>query len=736
MRRAGSSKSGSTAATVEPKKSTANDDVAKTRKPSQRVDSTRELPTKGSTVATIRAEPAEAPIQDAPPRYSRTRLWVAAAVFTAVTVICVAVYLLVLRKPRIPLEKCTSAPCLDHAKRLLASLNASVDPCRDFYAFACGRWQSTYPGKSVQDALNEKATQDEIKEVSTDLWQVGRTSLLYHKCLNPQPSDIAADVAALKETMRKMLLTWPMDEPQPTDAHPLDVMIEMAYRWDVNFVFTLMALHTKAIGRILVLRRAYSRAAWVDRFERSLSSEEYEKTVREHLTYLGANFTNPNCTLLQELERSFIAAKSRKSRSGQKWFEMTKIDYEAPSLNSETWLQYLHLRSEEFGFEWSPHDTVLLEDADILADVEKLFKKHTHTELLIGIAWMFLQSHMWAIVGKPELMFRDNVEEKKKYACVEYVNLRLGLLSSAEHLGRLYPTNEDRREASNFLYSLKSAVEGLVRKSQWIDGQSKHTAEQKLTTMRLNILPDEQFFVPARRTHFYEGFPSMKSPGFFSSWLRASLVYQRLHNHERFRDVYEKRRTLVYEPYAYSYLENDVHAATVALEPPMHYQGAPLMINYGGAGVSIARQIVKSFDPRGVNVDHHGETASWWGNQHSSEYNGRASCHLGQGTPATMSVFPTIPAIEVAFSAYKRELFKLQVLAGTLTDLRIPGLESYSSDMVFFMSYCYALCSKRGDKRAVHECNVPLRHSYEFATAFQCAPRSPMNAEEKCTFFS
>ncbi|XP_054927388.1 neprilysin-1-like [Dermacentor andersoni] len=670
------------------------------------------------------------------PKRSTVRLLIAAAVLVAVVVTCVCVYLLVFRKPQIPRVQCKSKPCLDHAERLLASIDTSVDPCHDFYAFTCGLWQSSSPQKSVQDVMNEKATQDELKEISTDLWNVGRPSRLYNKCLNPEPSDIAANIVALEEIMANLFLTWPMENPQPTDAHPLDVMVELAFKWDINFIFSMEAARTSAIGNILVFRRIYSSAAWVDRFEKSMSAEQYEDIVKAHLNYLGANMTNANCTLLQLLENSFIEARLHKAHTVSKWFIMDKIDLETQSFKPGIWLQYLQLHSEDMGFKWSAPDSVLLEDADILSDVEKLFKKHTHVELLTGIAWMFIQSHLWAVVGKPQLMFESDVEKKCQYACLEYVNLRLGILLSAEHLNQRYPTKEARLAISSFLLGIKSEFITLMRNSSWIDVQSRQTAEQKITSMNLNLLPAEQFFVPAKRLLLYQRFPFMNDSGFFGSWLQASRIYQKLHIHEHFRDVYRKRRTFLYEPYSYSYLLNDISAGTVALEPPMFYEGGPYMINYAGAATRVAREIAKSFDPQGVHVDNHGDTVTWWGTQHSAEYRSRATCDLGEGAPATMGVFPTIPAIEASHAAYKRVLSNLWALRGKRTDLRIPGLERYNDDMVFFLTYCYALCSKKGDPMGKAECNVPLRHFDHFGKAFHCSQGSPMRAAEKCTFFS
>ncbi|XP_025081171.1 neprilysin-2-like [Pomacea canaliculata] len=40
---------------------------------------------------------------------------------------------------------CNTFECLDSAAYIAKSINISVDPCEDFYQFACGRWLAEHP---------------------------------------------------------------------------------------------------------------------------------------------------------------------------------------------------------------------------------------------------------------------------------------------------------------------------------------------------------------------------------------------------------------------------------------------------------------------------------------------------------------------------------------------------------------------------------------------------------------
>ncbi|KAK8759733.1 hypothetical protein V5799_013205 [Amblyomma americanum] len=688
-------------------------------------ETTRELPTRTTDVG-----------REAAAKDSFLLLSGAAIVLVGTLAACVLVYLLLFSTPSRPLVRCTSESCVAHSRRLQATLNTSVNPCHDFYAFVCSGWQSAFPHLSVQDKVKEDAISSNVKEITDDLWRVGRPSRLFYKCAAPESAEVDENLQLFKEFKEIISLYWPEKEPDPRDDHPLFLMIDMAMLYDINFLFNLGFGYSNVSGDVLIVRRGHRGVVWRDRIERPLSQLEYARNVREHLTALDVTSVESTATELQELERAFLVAIQPTAHTQQSWFAMGTLDSKTPSIGKGYWLNALRPHFIRLGFTISATSWVVLEDSKTLESIDGLFEAYGKFDLLIGIAWMFVQSHLWAITGKPELMFRDNIEEKKQHACLEYVNSRFGLLSSVRFATTRFPTPESRQQLASFFLSIKNAFKSLLKSASWVDRQSRETAERKIDALAISVLPAEPFFAPLQRASLYASFSSVEGLGFVEHWLvNLSEQYQNLRRHKNFKGVYSKRRIFRYAPYSYTYLLNEVDAPLAALEPPLLYADAPFAVNYASAGSLLAKEVAKSIDPRGALVDDSGENVIWWGKSHSAEYGRRISCDLGETGHPPMDLFPTIPALEASFSAYTTAVTELGVLEGRTLSLKLAGLEHYTEEQIFFMTYCYTLCSRKGADSAVHQCNVPLRHSLHFAEAFSCPPESPMNAAEKCTFF-
>ncbi|KAH7960331.1 hypothetical protein HPB49_018728 [Dermacentor silvarum] len=259
-------------------------------------------------------------------------------------------------------------------------------------------------------------------------------------------------------------------------------------------------------------------------------------------------------------------------------------------------------------------------------------------------------------------------------------------------------------------------------------------------------MPEENFFSDVNLARLYRDFPNIGA-SFISNYIAVAQAYRLLIGHDSFISVYSKRLGGG-APNRYNYYYNIAYMSLGAMEPPILYLDGTEAMMYGSFGTLIAECLVRSFDKRGVLVNELGKKETWW---NSTTYAERVSCDFlsdsmsgGSGTshdaktrPAGSrdprevrfsALFPLAPALTTSFIAHRGALFK----EGRYVQHRLRGLEDYSDDQVFFLTYCLMTCARNSSGEA---CNVPLRQMQAFADAFQCTTGSRMNPYKKCTFF-
>ncbi|XP_025082785.1 neprilysin-2-like [Pomacea canaliculata] len=68
---------------------------------------------------------------------------------------------------------CQTFDCLESAAYIAKSIDSSVDPCKDFYQFACGRWVEEHPIPAGERSIDTfKILNDEINEFLKDQLRV------------------------------------------------------------------------------------------------------------------------------------------------------------------------------------------------------------------------------------------------------------------------------------------------------------------------------------------------------------------------------------------------------------------------------------------------------------------------------------------------------------------------------------------------------------------------------------
>lgn len=130
----------------------------------------------------------------------------------------------------------------------------------------------------------------------------------------------------------------------------------------------------------------------------------------------------------------------------------------------------------------------------MLSRVGKLLQAYGNHLLVVGLAWVFVQSHLWAVANKAELVFRENTVGHRKHACFEYAESRFGLLSVGELLANRFDPEDARRNVANFRRLLNLAAAAKLRESTWVEAPAKEMALRKVERLSLVLLPRAEFF--------------------------------------------------------------------------------------------------------------------------------------------------------------------------------------------------------------------------------------------------
>ncbi|KAH7968490.1 hypothetical protein HPB52_008982 [Rhipicephalus sanguineus] len=96
--------------------------------------------------------------------------------------------------------------------------------------------------------------------------------------------------------------------------------------------------------------------------------------------------------------------------------------------------------------------------------------------------------------------------------------------------------------------------------------------------------------------------------------------------------------------------------------------------------------------------------------------------HLAGSEQADYNLQGAVAAVPVIYSIFK----KAREDSGNAL---VQDLPPFEADRIPFMIGCYLMC---GEVHGERMCNVPLKHSEDFARAYGCAPGSQMNPVKKC----
>ena len=201
----------------------------------------------------------------------------------------------------------------------------------------------------------------------------------------------------------------------------------------------------------------------------------------------------------------------------------------------------------------------------------------------------------------------------------------------------------------------------------------------------------------------------------------------------------------------YSQSENDINFPAGILQPPFFDKNADDAVNFGGIGVVIGHELTHGFDDQGSKFDAQGNLRSWWTAADREEFDKRTSCiadeyssfkavddlhingrlTLGENTADNGGV-------RIALSALHKEM---QQDPGGKENQTIDG---FTPEQRFFLGFAQVWCENRTPessrllvKTDPHSpgrfrTNGTLQNNDDFAKAFSCKAGQPMVSANAC----
>jgi len=202
----------------------------------------------------------------------------------------------------------------------------------------------------------------------------------------------------------------------------------------------------------------------------------------------------------------------------------------------------------------------------------------------------------------------------------------------------------------------------------------------------------------------------------------------------------------------YSAANNEIVFPAGILQPPFFDRGADDPLNFGGIGVVIGHEYTHGFDDQGSKFDAQGNLANWWTEADREAFEERTACFAKQyegyvavKDPANGDVrlngrltlgenTADNGGLRVAYAALQK----------TLAGRTRPTIDGFTPEQRFFLGFANVWCQNvteaaarqlaQTDSHSPGEFRVigPVSSMPEFAQAFGCRAGQPMVRENAC----
>uniref|UniRef100_A0A8C4MX16 Neprilysin n=1 Tax=Equus asinus asinus TaxID=83772 RepID=A0A8C4MX16_EQUAS len=661
------------------------------------------------------------------------------------------------------------------AARLIQNMDATAEPCANFFKYACGGWlkrniipetSSRYGNFDILRDELEVVLKDVLQETKTeDIAAVQKAKTLYRSCVNECKCPRGIPCGGCQPGMQN----WEQVYGTSWTAEKSIAQLNSKYGKKVIINFFVGTDDKNSMNHIIHVSLC---GQWP---ELSLNCS---KTCTHVACTAYVDFMISVAKLIRQ-EKGLPIDENQLSSEMNKVMELEKEIANVRCIFSNTLNNADHFFFFLFSpFSWANFTNEIMSTVNINIPNEEdvvVYAPEYLTKLKLILTkysarWVYLQNLMsWRfimdLVSSLSRTYKEsrNAFRKALYGttsetatwrrCANYVN---GNMENA--VGRLYVeaafAGESKHVVENLIAQIREVFIQTLDDLTWMDAETKKKAEEKALAIKERIgYPDEIISNDSKLDNEYLEL-NYKEDEYFENIIQ-NLKFSQNKQLKKLREKVDKDEWIsgaaVVNAF-YSSGRNQIVFPAGILQPPFFSAQQSNSLNYGGIGMVIGHEITHGFDDNGRNFNKDGDLVDWWTQQSANNFKEQSQCMVyqygnfswdlagGQHLNGINTLGENIAdngGIGQAYRAYQNYVKK------NGEEKLLPGID-LNHKQLFFLNFAQVWCGTYRPEYAINSIKTDvhspgsfriigtLQNSPEFSEAFHCPKNSYMNPEKKC----
>jgi predicted metalloendopeptidase len=638
-----------------------------------------------------------------------------------------------------------------------AAMNKSIDPCVDFYQYACGNWIAHNPipadrarwGRFTElSSHNENVLLDIIQ--GTAAVKPGRSSLdqkigdYYTSCMDTATIN-RKGLAPIKPELERINLM----------ATPEDVSAELVrlHRLGIGVLFSFGAQPDAKDSTRTIASLGQGGLSLPDRdfyLKTDPKSVETRHRFVQHMKNMfqlagdSADSAATKAQVVLDFETTIAQASADRVSMrdpNKRYHPMSRQELKAlaPSWDFDGYFQ---------GVGAPAFTTLNVSGADFIKQIAATLPTDSTDPWKAYFSWHLLRQ---SAAQLPEAFENESFdfwqrfmtgakEQRPRSArCVAATDRSLGDLLGQKYIDVAFGPDA-KAQITQLVDALEKALGKDIQTLPWMTDTTKRAALEKLKAITNNV------GYPKKWRDYSK--VSVAPDDFFGNSLRTTqaMLQDRIQRIGKPTDKTEWGMTPPTVNAFYSPQNNSINFPAGILQPPFFDPRRDIALNYGGAGMVIGHEMTHGFDDQGRKFDGDGNLRDWWTPQDGAEFEKRVACVADE-----YSGFTAVDDVKLngrlTLGENTADNGGLRVALMALQDT-LKGKESlldgFTPEQRFFLGFAQIWCENSTPQserqQALTNPHSPgryrvdgtLQNMPEFQKAFSCKANQPMVSANAC----